>query len=171
MARAIAALLLLTLPACTTTITPTDSACAMSAADRAWLGAALEQWRKAETGDLGLALRPLPNVVAVDRACTYLLPQGGFAGMTAQPHGETAVMPDGHDVPIGPISFASGEGGYFAMSLPSVWREAGVDPGPFGLETLMTGVLLHEMMHIRQVAVAAQARPERRSGPASPTTS
>jgi len=128
--------------------------CRMGEADRAWLVAALEQWRIAEVRHLARPASSLPTVVAIDGSCTFLLPEGDFDRAEGQPHGETVVLPDGAEAPLGPISFASGEGGYFAMSLPSVWREAGVD-SPLGLETLMTGVLLHEMMHIRQTALAA----------------
>jgi hypothetical protein len=127
----------------------------MAPADRAWLSQALDLWRKTEPARLGLPAQALPTVVAADATCTYLLPPAGFAAMTARPHGETVVMPDGAEVPVGPISFASGEGGYFAMSLPSVWRSAGID-SEFGLERMMTGVLLHEMMHIRQAELAAR---------------
>jgi len=130
--------------------------CRMGQADSAWLAAALVQWQKSETGELGLPVTPLPAVVAIDAKCTYLLPEGRLDRADPRPHGETVFLPDGTEVPLGPISFANGEGGYFVMSLPSVWRAAEVNPGPFGLETLMTGVLLHEMMHIRQLAVAAQ---------------
>jgi hypothetical protein len=35
------------------------------------------------------------------------------------------------------------------MTLPSVWRAAGVKSG-FGIEPLMDGVMLHELMHSRQ---------------------
>lgn len=153
MARALAAALALLLAGCATTAAPTPD-CAMAREDRVWLESALDTWRRAEVEQLGLASQPLPTVVAADAACTYLLPQGGFAGVTATRHGETVVFPDGGEAPVGPISFASGEGGYFAMSLPSVWRGAGVD-SDFGLEQLMTGVLLHEMMHIRQIDLAA----------------
>ncbi len=128
-------------------------ACRMDEADRAWLAQALLQWRATETGVLELAPAPLPLVIAIDAACTYAIPAGDFAAMSATPHGETVRFPDGAEAPLGPISFASGEAGYFAMSLPSVWRAAGVT-GTLGLERLMTGVLLHEMMHIRQTALA-----------------
>ncbi len=134
---------------------PAAAQCTMDAADRAWLSGALAQWQVAETHELGLPPSPLPTVVAIDGTCTYVLPEGDVDRAEATPHGEAVVMPDGEEVPLGPISFASGEGGYFAMSLPSVWRAAGI-ASPFGLERLMTGVLLHEMMHIRQTALAAQ---------------
>jgi hypothetical protein len=136
--------------------TADEPQCRMDAADGAWLSGALAQWQVAETRDLGLPASPLPTVVAIDGACTYVLPEGRIDRAEGRPHGASAVMPDGMEVPLGPISFASGEGGYFAMSLPSVWREAGVT-SPFGLEALMDGVLLHEMMHIRQVELAKRA--------------
>lgn len=124
--------------------------------DRAWLQQALAEWQATETGVLHLPAKPLPLIVAVDGACTYALPAGDFAALTATPHGDTVTFPDGGEAPVGPISFANGEGGYFAMSLPSVWRAAGVE-SDFGLERLMTGVLLHEMMHIRQTELAKAA--------------
>jgi hypothetical protein len=152
-ARVLAAALALLLAGCATATTPAPG-CTMAREDRAWLESALDTWRKAEVEQLGLAPQPLPTVIAADTLCTYTLPRGGFAGVTATPHGETVVFPDGGEAPVGPISFASGEGGYFAMSLPSVWRAAGVT-SEFGLEQLMTGVLLHEMMHVRQIDLAS----------------
>lgn len=130
--------------------------CRMDEADRAWLEQALVQWQATETGVLELAPAPLPQVIAIDAGCTYALPAGDFAAMTAEPHGDMVQLPDGAEAQLGPIAFASGEGGYFAMSLPSVWRVTGVT-GEFGLERLMTGVLLHEMMHVRQTALANAA--------------
>jgi hypothetical protein len=127
--------------------------CRMDDADRSWLEQALAEWQATETGVLELPAMPLPEVIAIDAACTYTLPEGRLAAMTATAHGEQVALPDGSEVPLGPISFASGQGGYFAMSLPSVWRAAGV-AAEIGLERLMTGVLLHEMMHIRQIALA-----------------
>ncbi len=130
--------------------------CAMEAADREWLAEALDTWQRVEREYLRLEPRPLPTVFAVDGACTHRLPEGAVAAASGLPHEGQPRFPDGGEAPLGPISFASGEGGYFAMSLPSVWREAGVG-SPLGLETLMTGVLLHEMMHIRQTDLATEA--------------
>src|SRR3546814_734957 len=115
--------------------TPASAQCDMDERDRAWLAQALETWRGAEPRWLGLAPQPLPTVAAVDGECTYLLLRGEFKGMTAEPHSGVATLPDGAEVPLGPISFASGEGGYFAMSLPSVWRAAGVE-SELGLEQM-----------------------------------
>lgn len=128
--------------------------CAMDPADRAWLEGALDNWRRVEREYLLLDPRPLPTVVAIDGECAYLLPEGRFDDLQGSPHDGTVKLPDGNEAPIGPISFASGEGGgYFAMSLPSVWRVAGVT-SELGLERLMDGVLLHEIMHTRQNALA-----------------
>ncbi len=154
MRRAVAAALAFLTAGSATAAIPTD--CTMAAADRAWLEGALDTWRKAEVEWLKLAPQPLPTVAAIDAQCTYLLPAGRFDGAQAAPHGETVTLPDGAEAPIGPISFASGEGGYFAISLPSVWRAAGVD-SEVGLERMMAGVLLHEMMHVRQTSLATSA--------------
>jgi hypothetical protein len=137
------------------TPSPPSTECAMSDPDRAWLEQALAQWQATETGVLGLAPQPLPRVIAIDAACTWSIPAGDFAAMAGTTHAETVIFPDGGEAPVGPISFASGENNYFAMSLPSVWRAAGVE-SEFGLERMMTGVLLHEMMHIRQIDLARQ---------------
>src|SRR3546814_5883266 len=98
----------------------------MALGDRAWLEAALNAWRKAEPEWLMLESGPLPMVAAIDGQCLYLLPEGQFARVNAAPHHGTIVLPDGAEVPLGPVSFASGEGGYFGMSLHSVWQAAGV---------------------------------------------
>jgi len=127
----------------------------MDAADHAWLEAALDEWQAVEIRELGRAAAPLPEVIAIDADCTYAIRSGDFSAMTAMPHGETITLPTGEEAPLGPIAFASG-GDAFVMSLPSVWRAAGVD-SEFGLERLMTGVLLHEIMHVKQTALLAIA--------------
>lgn len=99
----------------------------------------------------------MPTVVAVDSRCAYKLPRGDISSAVSVEHGATVPMPDGRQVAMGPISFASpADPPYFAMSLPSVWRAAGVT-STLGLERLMDGVLLHEMSHTRQTALATMA--------------
>jgi hypothetical protein len=136
-------------------------------ADWVWLENALLQSRRAEQAFLALAPQPLPTIVAIDDRCTYLLEDGRVSSpIRTQAHGGSATLPDGREVDVGPISFASHEaGGFFAMSLPSVWRAAGVT-SELGLERLMDGVLLHELLHVRQSALAnaALARPTEASG-------
>jgi hypothetical protein len=128
----------------------------MGGADRRWITQALAHWRIVEREMLHLDRAPLPTIVAVDACCTYIArSRGGDALVWAgRSHGGTVRFPDGKTAPVRPISFASADSGaaapgYFAMSLPSVWRAAGVRSG-LGLERLMGRVLLHEMMHTRQ---------------------
>jgi hypothetical protein len=139
----------------------------MTDADRVWLERALLRSRQAEETFLGLAPQPLPRIVAIDDRCTYLLEGGRVSPpLRSSVHGGSATLPNGREVGVGPISFASHEaGGFFAMSLPSVWRAAGVT-SELGLERLMDGVLLHELLHVRQgaLASAALARPAAASG-------
>lgn len=130
--------------------------CTMAKADRAWLDDALGDWRVAERDILKLPSQPLPQIVAIDARCTYIARpvSGAPPAWLGRPHGDPVDLPDGKQAPIGPISFAApdaagGRTGYFAMSLPSVWRRAGVSSG-LGLERLMDSVLLHEMTHTRQ---------------------
>lgn len=131
--------------------------CAMAPADRLWLDRALANWRVAERRLLRLAPSPLPRVIAVDARCiwTGTPARDGRIDWVATPHdGKTVALPGGNTAPLGPISHAAPDAGgvgtgYFAMSLPSVWRAAGVSSG-LGLERLMDGVMLHELMHTRQ---------------------
>src|SRR3546814_14284970 len=96
----------------------------MALGDRAWLEAALNAWRKAEPEWLMLESGPLPMVAAIDGQCLYLLPAGEFARGHAAPHHGTIVLPDGAEVPLGPVSFPSGAGRHSRMTLPSVWQAA-----------------------------------------------
>ncbi|MBY8825194.1 hypothetical protein [Sphingomonas colocasiae] len=140
-------------------LTPLPAAgagCAMSRADKAWLDGAIANWRASERDILKLMPAPLPTIIAIDAACTYTgkADRQGRLRWTAAAHGDPVALPGGNSAPIGPISFASPDNGaagtgYFAMSLPSVWRKAGVT-SELGLERLMDGVMLHELMHTRQ---------------------
>ena len=150
--RYFAALVLasLTLPACA------RAECTFERADKAWLDKSLSNWRVAERTLLKLAPAPLPVIVAVDAKCSYTgrADVAGTVIWTGTAHSGTVVFPDGKTQPLGPLAFASpavdqATGGYFAISLPSVWRTAGV-ASVLGLERLMDGVVLHELMHTRQ---------------------
>lgn len=130
--------------------------CKMAMADWAWLQQALANWRTAERSLLKLRPAQLPMIVTGDARCIYALDAGANSAKNwvGRVHDGTLVMPDGKRLPIGPISFASaserrGQPSYFAMTLPSVWRSAGVKSG-LQLERLMYGVMLHELMHSRQ---------------------
>jgi hypothetical protein len=133
-----------------------DPTCAMLPADQSWIEQALRNWHVAEQRELKLSPSPLPTIVAIDASCVFVAthrPDNRIVWQ-ATPHTDTVLLPDGKNVPFGVISFASpAEGktpaGFFAMSLPSVWRAKGIQSG-LGLERLMDGVLLHEMTHTRQ---------------------
>lgn len=134
---------------------PASAACVMADADAAWLTQALRNWRVAEREALKLKPASLPDIVAIDAACTYTATPSGRDTLRwrAVEHRGTVRFPDGKTQAVGPLSFASplpGRArGYFAMALPSVWRAAGVK-SDLGLERLMDGVMLHEFMHTRQ---------------------
>jgi len=130
--------------------------CALHVADAAWLKRAIANWRWAEARILRLSPSRLPEIVAVDRACQLnAMPQlNRPVRWHARPHNGSLVLPDGKSAPVGVMSFAApgadnSTSGFFVMSMPSVWRAAGVT-SELGLETLMDGVLLHEMTHTRQ---------------------
>ena len=153
------AALLLAVPA-----SAAEPECRMDEADRAWLEGALANWQRAARDDLRLPDAPLPEILAVDARCSFTLPEGGFAAMRAVPNGGKVILPSGEEVPMGPVSFAY-DRDKFVMSLPGVWRAAGVT-SELGLEKLMDGVLLHEIMHTRQSALASEhlAAPAARAG-------
>lgn len=135
---------------------PASDRCAMSNADRLWIEQALANWRLVERRQLRLAPSPLPTIVAIDAKCAFTAKPGTDDRLVwdGAAHGETVTLPDGKTAPVGEMAFAApsdgaGHAGFFVMSLPSVWRAAGVTSS-LGLERLMDGVLLHEMMHTRQ---------------------
>ena len=134
---------------------PPAGQCEMAAADRAWIDNALANWRIVAREKLLLKASVLPTIVTFDAACSYVAPGTGAGPRRWQAarHQGSIRLPDGKEIPAGVISFAApGEGkasGFFVMSLPSVWRAAGVTSG-MGLERLMDGVLLHELMHAWQ---------------------
>jgi hypothetical protein len=138
--------------------TPKSSAapCIMSTDDQSWIERALANWHVAEQKELLLPPSPLPTIVAIDASCQFVAAPRTDGRLVWQGthHGETVALPGGKTVPFGVISFAAPDDGkastgFFAMSLPSVWRAKGIESG-LGLERLMDGVLLHEMTHTRQ---------------------
>jgi hypothetical protein len=130
----------------------------MSSGDRSWIETAVTNWSIVERRELHLTPAPLPTIVAIDAACTYIAIPSTSPDKDllwhGTPHAGTITFPGGKTAPFGVISFAApDEGkattGFFAMSLPTVWRAKGIQSG-LGLERLMDGVLFHEMTHTRQ---------------------
>jgi len=141
-----------------TTVSAAPETCRLGADDQAWIDGALANWDYATATLLRLPPAELPQIVAVDAHC-----QANALPVSGQPivwngrlHAGEMQLPDGGKAPVGVVAFAGPDGtgprdGFFVMSMPSIWREAGV-ASELGLETLMDGVLLHEMMHTRQFA-------------------
>jgi hypothetical protein len=143
-----------------------SASCRLQSCDRAWVEQALANWRYAEARLLHLPPAPMPEVVAVDATCQAdALPDSGkLLHWSGRPHHGKLAIPGGNTAPVGVMSFAGPNpkgprGGFFVMSMPSVWRVGGVT-SELGLETLMDGVLLHEMMHTRQFYFANPALAE-----------
>ena len=136
-------------------------ACRLAPADQAWIDRAVANWRVAERRILHLPPAPTPHIVTFDARCqAEAAPSAGRLHWRYRLHGGQVRLPDGKTVPVGVMSFAAPAQGaaapFFAMAAPSVWRAGGVT-SELGLETLMDGVLLHEMMHTRQAYWATPA--------------
>lgn len=130
--------------------------CEMSAEDRAWFAGALEAWPASPSQVLGLPPAPMPVVTVYDLRCAYVSRTGSGDDLRAAAHTGDGVIIDGRALPLGPYAAADADN-RFTMSLPSVWRHAGVSSA-VGLERFMTGVFLHEVMHTTQSALLVHAR-------------
>jgi hypothetical protein len=138
---------------------PTEGACPIAQEDLRWIGDAFGAWRFAATTKLKFPDPRTPHIVFFDARCTYTFEggQGFLMQAAAAPHGGNVRIPSGEDIPVSVVSFASpgkdNSPAFFVMSLPSIWEAEGVDSA-LGIETLATGVLLHEMMHAWQFGYA-----------------
>lgn len=150
------------------------AACAMPAADEAWVQRALDGWRWVL--DEALAIDPrLPWMVLFDATCTWQLgvpdgvPAAGqpvasalvFAGrpvaLRSERHGGTVVLPNGKQRPPAPMAAgtpyeaADGVVPFFALAMVDVWRQAAPDLDRPALERFFSGVAIHEMVHTLQI--------------------
>lgn len=160
--RALLIAMALGLAGCATTATSPPAAaapaCIVSAEDRAWIDASLAAWRFSASEITGVATTNAFDAVFFDDDCALASANAFTAAnaadivWTATPHAGEVTLPDGQAMPAGVTSFASAEGDhlFFVMSTPSVWRAAGVSNDALGLETMMTGVMLHETAHVVQ---------------------
>jgi hypothetical protein len=134
------------------TALPNNAGCEMSASDAAWLRSAQAAWEQVSIKDLRLSAA-WPRVVTFDRTCQYGFEPNQPLHLDGSRHAGVVRLPDGKSIPVAVTSFAapdpSGRTAFFVMALPSLWRDAGIQ-SKLGLETLMEGVLVHEMMHTRQ---------------------
>ena len=144
-------------PALLTLLAATAAAtCQMAPADRAWLDRSLVEWTRVERHQLHLARSPIPTFITADATCAYTASGGQLPlNWVSAPHNGAIKLPDGTSLPVGVTSFAAPGANqstpFFVMTLPSVWR-AGEVTSIIGLESLMTGAMLHELSHTRQFA-------------------
>jgi hypothetical protein len=128
--------------------------CQLQAADRRWLNESVAAWNFALEHVAKARVQKL-RVLIFDRRCTVTsgtAMTGGAATWSGVAHNGSVLLPDGQSIPAQVTSFSApaGDGAFFVMAAPSIWKEAGVAGGELGLETLMTGVLLHEGSHVLQ---------------------
>jgi hypothetical protein len=145
--RSIAAAALLTIaagPAFAGTSSPASTpACGLASADRLWLDNSIAAWNHA----LALA-RVAParvqrvTALVFDHGCTLTSDTamtGGAAIWSGTAHDGSVKLPDGKSMPTQVTSFAApvGEGAFFVMAAPSIWKEGGVQAGALTLEKMM----------------------------------
>ena len=137
---------------------PAPPACSLPEADRAWVDRALEAWRFASREITGIGRISDFQVILFSADCVLRSgnalssPTAEGTTWTSGAHSGKIALPDGSEIPVGVISFTSGNKGltYFVMSTPSVWQAAHVGAGP-DLERTMVGVMLHEASHVAQI--------------------
>lgn len=132
------------------------SPCAMADDDRRWLDAALAAWPRVEQAELGRPAQSWPDIFIFDAACAYLLSDGDSHTIIANPHRDGTVTAFGKTIALAPTAYAD-DANRFVMSLPSIWRNAGMQRA-VGLERFITAVFLHEILHTRQSALLAAAK-------------
>lgn len=128
-------------------------ACAMNESETVWVAHALEARRFAHREALHIDEAAVPpTIVFYNESCVFT-GEGG-APWRGVAHDGAVTLPDGNTLPAQVASFASPYADnarvFFTMALPSIWQAGGVQSAEFGLDNLMTAVLIHEMTHTRQ---------------------
>lgn len=125
----------------------------MERSDAAWIHSALAAWEIIGRQHLKFATAGRPRIVTFDASCAYTAEAGSSLKWNGVAHAGNVRLPDGKTIPVGVASFAGPDGpdgaAFFVMALPSIWRAHGIKSS-LGLETLMEGVLVHEIMHTQQ---------------------
>ena len=129
-------------------------ACALSPGDQAWLDRAMTAWDLTSRRITRVGRIANLQAVIFDTRCVLTsrtAMSGGPRTWQASRHSGQVTLPNGETIPANVISFAASNasGNFFVMSTPSVWRAGDVNP-QFGLEPLMTAVLVHEGTHVAQ---------------------
>ena len=135
------------------------SACRFEGTTRAWTAQALAAWDRLDAERLHVAEPVTPTATFFDRRCAYTLTpdaRGDFRVGARRyrsggyPHGGRVRLPDGSDVAVGKLAFASpvSDGGmFFIMALPALWGGDARDP-----RLLSMVVFMHEFAHTQQGA-------------------
>ena len=129
-------------------------ACTLSRGDQAWLDRAMNAWDLTSRRITRVGRIANLQAVIFDAQCVLVsrtAMSGGPRTWQATRHSGQVKLPNGEIIPANVISFAASNanGNFFVMSTPSVWRAGDVNP-QFGLEPLMTAVLVHEGTHVAQ---------------------
>lgn len=151
---------------------PQPPACSLRDGDVRWFQGALDGWHQVSKDFLLLDPKPIPWVVLFDGACTWHLaatagipgsePAGVRFTYAGEPvparvlrHNGTVHLPNGTDIPAeimaAAFSAKGGETAFFALATLDLWRhhpQASKDPE---LERRLLSVVLHEIMHTRQL--------------------
>lgn len=145
--------------------------CALTKADVRWLQGAVDGWHRVSKDFLLLDPKPLPWIVLFDSECTWnfaaeeVVPGAEPADIrltyAGEPvpasilhHNGTVHLPNERDIPaeIMAAAFSTQDGKvFFALAELDLWRQhPQASKDPF-LEKRLFGVVLHEIMHTRQI--------------------
>ena len=155
---------------------PQPSSCALQDADVRWFQSALDGWHHVSKDFLLLDPKPIPWVMLFDDVCTWHfaatadIPGAGpaevrltYAGervpASVLRHNGKVHLPNGTDIPAEIMAAAfhtqNRETTFFALATLDLWRrhpQASQDPE---LERRLLSVVLHEIMHTRQLPYLA----------------
>ncbi|MBL4630401.1 MAG: hypothetical protein JKY14_04325 [Paraglaciecola sp.] len=135
-----------------------SAVCEFSEPDSAWVNRAVEAWHYTNEAITQVSKIGKFDVIFFDAKCQKTsgnaLSNRGGGSWVSEFHEDTVQFPDGDEMPPMVNSFTSSshaEGGktFFVMSVPSIWRDGGVN-SDIGLEKFMVPVMLHEAMHAIQ---------------------
>jgi hypothetical protein len=164
----------------TTSASQGDAAnrCALSTADRTWLEEALRGWERVSRQSLRRTPEPYPWLVLFDRACAWHINPDrsvferlfgtsaeafragrlstGASALDVRGVGHQGKIraPDGQELPAVLTSFTATFGEpprpFVVMAMPAIWRNDPRHQQTARLDTLLRGVLAHELTHALQ---------------------
>jgi hypothetical protein len=128
--------------------------CALRPSDQAWLSRVLAGWGMIQRDKLKLPeADESPRMILFDSVCDHDVNLGaGSPTWTSEPRDGTTLFPHGRERPRAGVAFTFHDGvgqPTIAMGLPSNWGTYDMGLG-LDLDTVMEGVLVHELVHSRQ---------------------